>query len=149
MRSGSLNHQTDGAECTETCEPVRSLEVAWAAGLFEGEGCIHADRKLGRIRLRFTVTSTDLDVLERFRNAVGCGAISGPYWHQKSTKPTYSWKARRPEDVEQLKALLRPFLGRRRLARLEELEAEQQSQRPLLSRRHYVTEGQTTLRGVT
>jgi hypothetical protein len=124
---------------------VRSVEVAWAAGLFEGEGCIHADRKLGRIRLRFTVTSTDLDVLERFEQAVGCGSISGPYWQPKSTKPTYSWKARKPDDVRHLSALLRPYLGQRRLARLEELESEQRSQRPIVGRRHYLTEGQTRL----
>ena len=151
MRSVPVNHDSYGAECTETCEPVRyeeAIEIAWAAGLFEGEGTIYADRKKGRLRIRFTISITDLDVLERFHRAVGVGSISGPYWHKRSTKPYWSWKARKTPDVEKMVRIFAPFLGERRLARLIELQDEFSTQRPC--RRpgrpsYYVSDGQMRL----
>lgn len=58
-------------------ERVFSIEeqVAWAAGLFEGEGCV--TKAGGRVNLR--VTSTDQDVLEQFAAFVGAGKVYGPY----------------------------------------------------------------------
>ncbi len=53
--------------------------AAWAAGLFEGEGCIYLKKHnrpgRGTHDRRLYVTSTDLDVLQRFRSIVACGAI--------------------------------------------------------------------------
>ena len=49
--------------------------IAWAAGLFEGEGTI--TRCDGRLHLRMQLT--DLEVLERFAEIVGTGKIYGPY----------------------------------------------------------------------
>ena len=52
------------------------LEIAWAAGLFEGEGCIVASRKnrdnSGRyVRLQMVLGSTDRDIVERYARIVG------------------------------------------------------------------------------
>lgn len=42
------------------------LEIAWAAGLFEGEGCFNAYiRKSGKIQVQARLTMTDQDVVER------------------------------------------------------------------------------------
>jgi hypothetical protein len=50
-------------------------QIAWAAGLFEGEGTIVDSA--GPVQLR--VKMTDLDVLERLLDVFGVGEIYGPY----------------------------------------------------------------------
>jgi hypothetical protein len=53
----------------------REIDIAWAAGLFEGEGSIYiaSIRKYRYPRLQ--VTSTDRDVLEKFISIVKYGRI--------------------------------------------------------------------------
>jgi hypothetical protein len=51
------------------------LDIAWAAGLFEGEGTIVDST--GSVQLR--VKMTDLDVLEKLFDVFGVGGIYGPY----------------------------------------------------------------------
>lgn len=98
------------------------IGIAWAAGLFEGEGSfstrIYGER--GRVGVRMSLSSTDKDVVEKFRRIVGCGNLGGPYWHSMSTRPQWAWTLNRPEEFIRLAEVLRPFLGERRLARLDE-----------------------------
>jgi hypothetical protein len=54
---------------------LESAQIAWAAGLFEGEGTIVDSA--GPVQLR--VKMTDLDVLERLLDVFGVGEIYGPY----------------------------------------------------------------------
>lgn len=104
---------------------TRAEDVAWAAGLFEGEGCISLRNKTRTTRpgIRFTLSSTDKDVVDRFHTVVGCGSVTGPCWSTLATKEQWRWAASRRADVILLAELLRPHLGTRRLARLEECEA--------------------------
>lgn len=56
-------------------------ELAWAAGFFEGEGCISILRRhdLAQPRLRLEVGQKRPDVLERWRSAVGTHRpVNGP-----------------------------------------------------------------------
>lgn len=73
------------------------LELAWAAGFFDGEGHISARRvklkpredgiqRYGR-RLQFRINQIDTAVLERFRTAVGYGTI---YVLSRKRKPNHS-----------------------------------------------------------
>ena len=48
-------------------------KLAWAAGLFEGEGCFYINEK-GKY-VNATVTSTDKDVLDAFLQVIGFGKI--------------------------------------------------------------------------
>jgi hypothetical protein len=98
---------------------ARREEIAWAAGLFEGEGCITQSSGQSVLRLN----STDLDVLERFHAAVGRGEIYGPYENRPSRfrrKPFWVWVCPRSDAVDVI-AELGPWLGSRRLARAREL----------------------------
>lgn len=107
-------------------------EIAWAAGLFEGEGSISIARRFrdGRtVYMRLNVTSTDKDVLERFAVVVGCGKAVGRH-RGGPHKPIWDWEANRVEDTGRVISLLRPWLGQRRLARLAEIEAEVAESRP-------------------
>jgi hypothetical protein len=80
------------------------LEMAWAAGLFDGEGCVSASHAEGRKRKdgtqrtypRLYVGNTDVRLLIRFQQAVGVGKIHGPYGRfsrGKEVRPMYQWTA--------------------------------------------------------
>ena len=100
------------------------VELAWFAGLFEGEGTVTWDKRYHTMRL--SVGSTDLDVLERVQQATGVGTISGPYKGQgKSTpehyKPMYGWYLSNHQDQLDLWEKIRPMMSARRSARFDEL----------------------------
>jgi hypothetical protein len=71
-----------------------TLQLAWAAGLFDGEGCTSArpyPSRANSVRIFVSVSqsshSADLvpSVLERFQRAVGgMGSISAPYLDKRS-----------------------------------------------------------------
>lgn len=95
---------------------------AWAAGLFEGEGCIHP-RKDGR-NVVLSLKMTDEDVVRRFALWAGCGTqiTARPPATPKGTsrKATWRWQTGRREDVIRLLNLMMPYLGVRRSARAED-----------------------------
>jgi hypothetical protein len=79
---------------------TRDEEIAWAAGLFEGEGTFTWD--YGRAQLR--VKMTDLDVLEKLLDIWSVGKVYGPYETNSKDgsvrKPTGSGSVRRPSCQE-------------------------------------------------
>ena len=94
--------------------------MAWAAGLFEGEGCIHVARdKYGQL----SMSSTDRDVLERFCAVVGVGAIYQRAQQKPHHKPAWQWGTGRLSDVQHVLGLLRPWLGVRRGAKADDVLA--------------------------
>jgi hypothetical protein len=99
---------------------TRAEEIAWAAGLFEGEGCITESD--GRLNTR--ITNTDDSVLERFRDIVDAGTVYGPYErHERDgfdRKPVFVWVAAEESALDVL-ALFGPWLSARRLERAYEL----------------------------
>jgi hypothetical protein len=100
---------------------TREEEVAWAAGLFEGEGCIY-ERPGGGIGTR--LTSTDEDIPLRFCEIVRGGKVYGPYRNTErdgySRKPFWVWVGESVDALETLR-LIFPWLGKRRRARAREL----------------------------
>lgn len=99
------------------------LDVAWAAGLFEGEGCWNAYvRQSGKVQIQARLGMTDRDVVERFAAIVGMGNIYAAGAPQKAHwKPTYTWCVYEAEKVRDLIALFMPYLGERRRAKAEEV----------------------------
>lgn len=100
-------------------------EIAWAAGLFEGEGCFTIQRTR---QYRYPVASlqmTDEDTVRRFYDVVGVGRL---YLDQKpyglGTKTMHQWRASARADFAAVVELLSPWLGKRRLARVEEIMEE-------------------------
>jgi hypothetical protein len=89
-------------------------ELAFAAGLFEGEGSFkfHTSSR----RPRAVISMTDLDSLSRFRLAVGMGRITGPY-NYTGGKDYYTYQIDGFEKVQALLAMLWPWLGERRQRR--------------------------------
>lgn len=94
-------------------------ELAWAAGFFDGEGCVTLCKGYARI----SITSTDLDMLERFRDAVGRGEIYDREGYQNSlgSKRQWQYAVGNLEDIELIYVFIGPFLCLRRLERFEEV----------------------------
>jgi hypothetical protein len=110
-----------------------SYEEAWAAGLFEGEGCFSMQRRYGRgagstrhVILSATLSTTDEDVIRRFAAAVGMGNVSGPREPNRGQKLVWYWSVT-GQKIERLYALLEPGLGERRRTRYAELLAERRA----------------------
>lgn len=101
----------------------RELQVAWAAGLFEGEGCISNDRQKRGMRRALTLVSTDRDVLEAFVAVVGAGRIIDRPDRDPRHKIQWQWKVTRWREIEPILQILLPYLGERRTAKAMELLA--------------------------
>lgn len=90
------------------------IELAWAAGFFEGEGWLYVppDTRNG---LRMHVAqSSDLgqpETLLRFQRAVGDrGRIYKQPANDWSKKQRYQWRLQRRHEVADVIELLRPFM---------------------------------------
>jgi hypothetical protein len=94
-------------------------EIAWAAGLFEGEGAIsHLERRRGSLELQVALVMTDEDVVRRFDEIVDRGKVYGPYLppsHGDRRKPFWRWAAIGDPGHDVLD-VLGPWLLSRRVA---------------------------------
>ena len=98
-------------------------ELAWAAGFFDGEGCIllhtsKGGKTHGTNKWRYPhlhVRQVDRRPLDRFRKALGFGRVYGPYNHggdtSKNDRMSYDLFIRRRDQVMQGIACLWKFLS--------------------------------------
>lgn len=111
-------------------------KIAWAAGLFEGEGTIVISKektkaKAGNIDL--ALSSVDKDVIDRFYSYMGCGAVYGPYQYGTNRQPFYRWMAYNSQAILVLKLFIPWFCTRRSKRAKEAIIAHQKR----LTRPHY------------
>src|SRR5436190_8149841 len=101
---------------------MNELQVAWSAGLFEGEGCIHLRAtSSGRLRTVLILRMADEDVVRRFAATVGSGRVRGPLAVAKPHhRPNYEWRLYRWAEVEELLRAMLPHFGERRSAKAAE-----------------------------
>jgi hypothetical protein len=94
---------------------TRKEEIAWAAGFYEGEGCIIYSRSERSSVWRITVVNTDLEPLERFMKVVGAGSIyEVPKKYQAHHKKCFQWQTARSADIYAVVDLLWDHLSARR-----------------------------------
>lgn len=70
-------------------------------------------------RPRMAIGMTDVDVLEKFRNIVGVGNISGPHKGQGKNTPehyklVYTWSTGKWSEIQHLLSEFVPYFGMRR-----------------------------------
>jgi len=76
---------------------MTEAELAWVAGLLEGEGCFfpmeYRTEKYGPyVYARVAVLMTDLDILQRLPQVTGVGKINGPTIRKNPRhKPIWHW----------------------------------------------------------
>jgi hypothetical protein len=87
--------------------------IAWAAGLYEGEGTV--TRCGGYLRLSIRMTTEE--PVRRFQAVVNCGTVYGPYQNGPGRKPVWMWVGV-GEDALDVADLLRPWLSAPRRAQL-------------------------------
>jgi hypothetical protein len=105
---------------------MSEAEIAYVAGLLEGEGCFYIGYlgEAAKRYPRFTIqcAMTDEDVIRRLRDIVGAGAIDGPLlppsWDQ-NRKPVWRWRLGRKDGALELVALLLPWMCSRRSAKIQ------------------------------
>lgn len=98
-------------------------ELAWAAGFYDGEGCLSAQRHLkpgpksnpALFSTAMIISQTDPEVLRRFQSAVGgLGVVGGPY-EQKRLKtnwnPMWQFRAQSYEESQAIVAFLWRWLS--------------------------------------
>ncbi len=93
-----------------------TLEIAWLAGLLEGEGCFSYQCSPG-IRIGLT----DKDIVERVANNLG-HHIRGPYKYRINNKPVYYTEIWGSAAIGWMMTLY-DFLGERRKQKIKEIIA--------------------------
>jgi intein/homing endonuclease len=94
-------------------------EVAWLAGLFEGEGSFYLNRikKKGKIYIypAAAIKMTDEDIIRRAKELFKLGTIREYNSKNTTYKKAWVYTINGYESVNALYKLLSPYLGARRL----------------------------------
>lgn len=96
---------------------MTEIELAWLAGLLEGEGCfsVRKDRDTPTVEVKMT----DLDVINRVAMLMGRTVTPVPPANDRCL-PQYRARLQGEPARELMRALL-PYMGQRRSARIKEL----------------------------
>jgi hypothetical protein len=104
------------ADCAPPREEISEAEVAWVAGILEGEGCwTRKEAQPGWWWI--AVRMNDGDVVRRLREYTGIGTVRV----QWEAKETFSWQVGIRQHREWLTLKVWPWLGDRRRQRIREL----------------------------
>jgi len=105
---------------------MTGTELAWLAGVLEGEGCFYLTTRHNkdgtpRPLISIICCMTDEDVIRRIHMLVGSGNV-----HMRDRRPggyklAWTWQDSRVSTVVPLLTLLRPLMGARRGAKIDEL----------------------------
>jgi hypothetical protein len=89
---------------------VSDVEVAWAAGFFDGEGCVGVNRVGGSLSLQMSVGQKNPNTLMTFQERIGgVGTVRD---RQSTTGCYYWWLTNRPAG--EVLTLLLPYLVEKR-----------------------------------
>jgi hypothetical protein len=106
--------------------PAVECDIAWAAGLFEGEGTFTHSRTRGKYRLAAALAMGDEEVVRHFHRALGFGRVyrvSPPSWHNDGNRNPvqWRWQTGKENEFRRLVELLEPYLSTRRRERAYQL----------------------------
>jgi hypothetical protein len=87
---------------------IRTVDIAWFAGIYEGEGC--ATCSAGKPRVQ--IAMTDRDIILRCQEVFNLGTVLGP--HETAHKPRWIWGVSSGTATAQILFTIWPFLGERR-----------------------------------
>lgn len=101
---------------------MTEFEIAWLAGLLEGEGSFILYSWKGRPKYhcpRIQLTMTDKDVIEKVSNLLST-TLYGPYKYGVSKKETYQIQVNGKAAIPILEKIL-PYMGERRSIKIKGL----------------------------
>lgn len=101
---------------------MNSEDVAWLAGLLEGEGYFSASTHAGRRpRLRISLKMCDRDVVIRAADVMGTGNKISPRPHS-NPRSTLAYELNvYSAEAERIMCAILPFMGLRRATKITEL----------------------------
>lgn len=96
-------------------------ELAYAGGLFEGEGWFTISRTKSPYPI-MAIDMNDREPLERFARAMNMGHVNGPYGPYGVEKhASFRWQVSGVAQVQSASKLIHEWLGERRRKRLDEV----------------------------
>jgi hypothetical protein len=98
-------------------------DVVWAAGLFEGEGCLTWHRTCAnskRLRFAASIGMNDKDVLDKFAAIFPMGKVRGPYKDGLGRRVAWQYQSAVAKDVYYIVIALYQFLCSRRKQKIEQ-----------------------------
>lgn len=124
---------------------MRKTDLAWAAGLLEGEGCFTRKCLAGTARnITVQCHMTDLDVLQKLKRVLGVGTINGPYGNGEGNKPRWMFRTSGPEAYVVMTRVL-PFMCSRRRKRIRGLMKAFESVKPKTYKLQNLKTGRTVV----
>jgi hypothetical protein len=91
------------------------IDIAWATGLFEGEGTLGVFGNGATAKVSsMTLVMSDEQTVRRFAAIAGVGRIDGPLHYKNSVKPLWRWRLTKTYDAARLIRRMWPLLGDRR-----------------------------------
>jgi hypothetical protein len=106
-------------------------EIAWLAGIYEGEGSAWAQGQ-GRA-ISVAIVMTDFDIIDRIFALVGTGSVRDGKHANEAHKPFRTWSVTSLNAVEFLETIM-PWLGARRAAKARELISRWRNDRQQISK---------------
>lgn len=98
----------------QATRPISDCRIAYLAGYFDGEGCIHVGRMQGTFYLRIAVASGDRETVCLFGELLG-GKVKRA-WTTKNGRKVYRWLANNANALRCLRILLPYLLAKREQA---------------------------------
>lgn len=97
-----------------TCATV---DLAWAAGIIDGEGCVRLERRVQGVNPTFILTvivaNTDPRIVTRLAEIFGLGTIHGRKYSNPRNRPSFAWKVS-SRQAEHVLRLVAPYLVSKR-----------------------------------
>jgi hypothetical protein len=107
------------------------IELAWAAGFWDGEGCcsLCGSKKSRTKTVVLTVSqSFDPGCLQRFQRAIGgLGNLCGPYTRVGNPNQFWTWSTKRSEHVSRVMEMLLPYLSHPKRQQYEDAMRKRES----------------------
>lgn len=96
-------------------------DIAYIAGLFEGEGCITIAHGKNYSYPKVSISSNDLDVIEYVALVTGEGFVTTKKRANKKYPPAYCWDLHKEKEIWEFIDLIYSWLGERRRSRIDEI----------------------------
>lgn len=101
-----------------------NTEIAWAAGLFEGEGCFTPAKRKDRVYPRAILAMADEEIVLRFQRAVGGIGKIRCERRAPARRDLFRWEVMARTDFDSFISLIEPYLGTRRRTALTDMLAD-------------------------
>lgn len=102
---------------------VSNHNMAWVAGILEGEGCFYLNKKANAPVCRVQVLMSDEDVINKLAETTGCGSVYR-LTKKPNRKQVWGWTVAKQLDVHDILLRVKPYMMARRRAKLDELLQE-------------------------